>query len=170
MRAFRMTAIRGKPIERQIEVYEEEWLRDHQEAVRCGDLEEVLAVGIGIYTALEHINSVCRANVSRGIDEYCAEDGQAIQGMFQRWLRVCERAVPQIALCEERFGSVELAAEFRVCQQRAQQTLARWVAPVKQRALGLVVDSLSEEEGRRLDEVLRSGEARLRITPRPSLR
>jgi hypothetical protein len=162
-----MTVIRGKPIERQIEVYEEEWKRDHQEVMHCSDLEEVLAVGIGIYTALEHINAVWRANISRGIDEYRAEDGQAIQGMFQRWLQVCEQAMPQIAFCEERFGSVELAGAFRDCQQRAQQTLAHWVAPVKQRALGLVVDSLSEEEARRLDDVLQTGSARLRITPRP---
>jgi hypothetical protein len=162
-----MTAIRGKPIERQIEVYEEEWKTDHHAAMRCGDLEEVLAVGIGIYSALMHINALWRANVSRGIDEYQAADDQGIRRMFERWLGVCERAVPQIARCEERFGSVELAGEFRACQQRAQQTLALWVAPVKQRAQGLVVDSLSEEEARRLEDVLQNGEARLRITPRP---
>ena len=64
-----MTAI-GKPIERQIEVYEEEWQRNHREALTCRDLEEALAVGIGLYTALEHVNAVWRANVSRGVDEY----------------------------------------------------------------------------------------------------
>jgi hypothetical protein len=99
-----MTAIRGKPIERQIEVYEEEWKRDNHEAVRCGDLEEVLAVGIGIYSALEHVNAIWRANVSRGIDEYQTADDQGIRRMFERWLGVCERAVPQVARCEERFG------------------------------------------------------------------
>ena len=161
-----MATVRGKPIERQIEVYEEEWKRDHQEDLRCPELEEVLAVGIGIYSAVEHVNAVWRANISRGIDDFRPEEGQAIQAMFQRWLKVCELAIPQIARYEEHCASVELAGEFRACQQRAQQTISRWVAPVKQKAMGLLVDSLSEEEARRLDEVLQSGAARLRITPR----
>jgi hypothetical protein len=161
-----MAAVRCRPIERQLETYEEEWKRDHDAAMFCLEFEEILALGIGIYSAIEQVYASWQASVSRGEEEFRTEDEQAMKGLFLRWLDLCYHAERQLADYEGQFGVVDFARDFRQTGLRAKGVLANWKPPVRQQAPGLLALTLTEEEAARLEEIQSTGRARLRKRPR----
>jgi hypothetical protein len=118
--------LRERPINRQLEAYEEGWKQHHDEAVRCWDFEENLAVGISIFHALVRIDLARRQRVAQGLEEFHAEEDEAMRECFRRWLRLGEKAMTRLRSFEDRFGAVEGATEFRRCHEEAQEIVAEW--------------------------------------------
>ena len=124
-----MKVPRQRPIDRQLEAYEEAWKQDHIEAMRCRDFEETLAVGIAIFRALVQIDTTWRERVSRGVEEYSVEEDQALRASFLSWLRPCAQGLERLRYFETRFDAVEGSAEFRRCCEEAKEIVAEWKSP-----------------------------------------
>lgn len=121
-------AFRNSPINRQLEAYEEGWTKDHAEAMRCRDFEQLLAVGVGIFHVLVKLDVARRQRIAQGQEEYSEEDDQALQECFRRWLRMGELASPQIRHYESSFWFVDNAADFRQCLEETREIVSEWVS------------------------------------------
>src|SRR5688572_10091585 len=109
---------RHRPVHRQLEVYQDSWQRDHNEAMACRDVEDTLAVGISLFHLLERAERSWRDRVFRGAEDYSGEQDEAIQGLYRAWLQVSAEVRDAVPDFENRFGSVDGAAEFRECVRR----------------------------------------------------
>jgi hypothetical protein len=152
-------------LRRQIAAYEESWKADHEAAMRCRDVEDVLAVGIMTFQLLERREQSWRDRVFRGTEDYRAEDDAATREGFDRWLATTEALLNRVAVLEQQFGSVEGAAELSRCAERARLLLAKWRAPALSAAVGLRESQLDPESAKTLQALLdRAGDAQ---TPPP---
>jgi hypothetical protein len=148
------TERRFDPVWRQIAVYEESWQQDHDEAMRCRDLEDGLAVGVALFHLIERIDQSWRDRVFRGAEPFQAEDDAAIRLLYELWLHPSGRITARIEQFEAKFENVERAGEFRVCRRRALETLAAWSPPALSAAVGLREMTLGAEAAGELQALL----------------
>ena len=158
---------RSSPIERQLTAYEEGWRQDHEEAIRFWDFQENLSVGIAIYQTIAQRSSSWRQRVSLGIEPFRPEDEQEVRNLYVWWLNSCQHALSRLEHFEREFGAIDGAAQFRLCCEQANKAVATWVPPALSKAVGLHAAEFSQQEAGRLTAALESGEARLRMRPRP---
>jgi hypothetical protein len=123
------TTSRRSPIDRQLEAYQEAWKPEHNEAMRCRDFEEALAVGIAIFRALARLDTAWRQRVSQGTETYDPETEETLRGFFHWWLQPCTTAMERLRYFEGRFDAVEGAADFRRCCEETQEILQEWKTP-----------------------------------------
>lgn len=133
-------ALRERPISRQLEAYEDGWKTDHDEAMRCWDFEENLAVGISIFRALVQLDVNRRQRIAQGVEELSAEEDQAMLAWFQWWLRPRDQALARLRALEEKFDTLSRAAEFRHCCEEAEEIVAEW----RPAAPGLAADQMQK--------------------------
>lgn len=142
------------PIQKQLEAYEESWREDHKAALRCRDVEEVLAVGTMIFQLIQRLEQSWRDRVFRGTEEYTAEEEAAIQRYYRAWLPLSEKVLSELLLLERPFGSVEGADELRRCTEQVREILSAWSAPQLSAAVGLREMQLDEQGARELRTLL----------------
>ncbi len=125
------------PAQRQLRAYEESWQQDHDIAMYCGGIEEMLAVGLSTFQLLERVNRSWRDRVFRGTQEYREEANAALQSCYRVWLAVTEAVLAPVPTLEKQFGVVEGAADVRVCVAEARRLLDQWQPPRLATAVGL---------------------------------
>ena len=141
---------------RHLDVFEEAWKADHAEAMRCRNVETILAQGVMVFQFIEWSNESWRERVYRGIEPLTPADEQAIKSAFVRWLALTDEVTTELVQLEAAFGIVENGDTIRDCQTRARRTLANWVAPVLARSPAMRVWDVSEEEADELRDLLNS--------------
>jgi hypothetical protein len=163
-----MTQLRQSPISKQLEAYDEGWMSAHAEAMNCRIFEDLLAVGISIFRAIARSNAAWRQRVSQGLEDFNASTDEERRAWFQKWLQPYEagEVLSRLEGYEAEFGFIEGAMEFRTCYEEAKQILAHWTPPVLSKAVGLHAVKFTAEEGKRLNEILSDGTARLQLQPR----
>ena len=127
---------------RQLEAYEEGWKVDHDEAMRCRDFEENLAVGINIFHSLMQVDVTRRHRIESGREEFIASEDGDMLGWFRWWLRPTEGAMARIRYFEQKFGAVDGAAEFRRCCEEAKEIVTEWKPPVPKRFDGMAAAAI----------------------------
>src|SRR5262249_26292623 len=157
---------RRSPVQRQLDAYEESWLQNHKDALECRDLEDTLAVGIGLYRILAHADRVWRERVFRGAEELSSTTEDSIRESFRAWLQVSELVQGAVSTLEERFGAVESAVEFRTCVDQVRGLLQTWQSPSLSRAVGLREMDISPESAASLQKII--DEAKRHPPPMPT--
>jgi hypothetical protein len=114
--------------------YEEGWQREHDEAMRCRDFEENLAVGVGIFRALVQVDVCRRQRVASGLEKENAQEDDDMLECFKWWLRSGRQALEQLRHFEGKFGTVDGAVAFRECCQETQEIVSEWRRAALQRA------------------------------------
>jgi hypothetical protein len=154
---------------RHLDVLEEAWKADHVEAMRCRDLETILAQGVMVFQFIEWSNESWRERVYRGIEPLTSEDEQAIKSAYIRWLALTDEVATELVQLEAAFGIVENGDTIRDCQSRARRTLTKWVSPVLARSPAMRVWDVTEEEADELRELLNApagAPGRLKVEPK----
>jgi hypothetical protein len=158
------------PLRRQLTAYEESWKQDHDEAMRCRDLEDVIAVGVSTFHLLRRIEQAWRDRVFRGTEAFAPEDDAGYREGYRLWLQTTESLLAQASSLAERFGTVSGAEELQECVRQARDLLAGWRPPALSAAVGLremELDAAAADELRRLlDEANAPGAAPPRAVKR----
>jgi len=119
--------LRERPINRQLQAYEEGLgNKTTRRRMHCWNVEERLAVGISLFHALVRLDLIRRRWLAQGAEEFWPEGDEAMRECFRRWLRSSGKAMAGLRSLEDRFGTVEGAAEFRRCCEEAQEIVAEW--------------------------------------------
>jgi hypothetical protein len=141
------------PIQRQLETYEESWLRDHRAAMACHDMEDTISVGLAVFHLLKRAEDLWRDRIFRGVEEFSSEDDRWIQSLFRSWLSVTEDVLQAVPHLEAQFGSVNGVGELRDCVTEAHSLLADWQPPRLSMAVGLREQTLTPEAAAELDRL-----------------
>jgi hypothetical protein len=101
----------------QVEAYQhtvetESWKTDHQDAMVCRDIEQVLLVGIAIYDGLNRADEMLRIGAATGKAKYTKEIGAAFSALFDWWLSPCGRLELEIHKIQRKGFTVENAEPF----------------------------------------------------------
>lgn len=159
-------------IQRQLEVYEESWKKNHDAVQECWAWEGAASVGLATALLIERATQAWRDRVFRGTEEYSEAANAAHREMFESWRRTTQIALKRLEALAAEFGAVEGAVELQQAEKRVSEHLARWQPPglsagVKLREMTL--DSKSAEELERLLEqpVQHTVESRPRMTEMP---
>lgn len=146
---------RRSPVYRQLEAYGESWKRDHSEAMACRDWEDAIAVGINIFHMIRDREQAWRDQVFRGVMPFSEEDNLDHLGRFAEWLDTTRKVLAEtLPRLEERFGTIEGAAELRACAQEAETVVREWQPPRLSAAVGLREMALSPEAAAELDRLI----------------
>jgi len=148
---------RRSPVQRQLEAYEESWVHDHQAAMACRDREDTISVGIAVFRLIERVEDSWRERVFRGTEDFAEEDDRWVQCLYRGWLPVTEAVLNEVHALEQRFGSVDVAAELRDCAARARSLLRDWQPPRLSAAVGLREMTLTSEAAAELDRIIAAG-------------
>jgi len=90
----------------------EPWKIDHDAAMKCYDLEEMLWVGNGIFDAITQFDENYRARCFAGVTEYDTNHPNTIKEAYAWWLRPSKKIRADIEKCLQRFGHVENSEGF----------------------------------------------------------
>jgi hypothetical protein len=154
-----LTAQRSAPVRRQLTAYAESWKQDHDAAMRCRDVEEVVAVGVSTYALLHDREQSWRDRVFRGTDEYSAEDDAAQREGYRLWLATTEAILVRVVALEQQFGIVEGAPELSEHARAVRALLADWQVPSLSRAVGWRDMTLTPAAAAELERILKEAEA-----------
>jgi hypothetical protein len=145
-----------RQIQRQVDTYRESWQEDHEAAMQCREVEELLAVGIKLFDLLNDVNTTWRDQVGRGLWDYDSAMDQALRSIFAVWQQVTEDILQQTIRLETAFGQVEGARELRDCAVQGKKILTEWQTPAPFSAVGLRDAQFSEEAAQELDAILQA--------------
>lgn len=91
----------------------ESWKADHEQAMRCLELEVVLQMGCSLYEQLRTADESWRIRMARGEVEYDATVDAAFDKLFDIWLSPGALVLEEIAELEAAAYEVEHADTFR---------------------------------------------------------
>ena len=74
----------------------EPWRADHDTAMQCFEMEEILAVGNMAYDLVSFIDAAWQDRVARGKVLFTEEDDRQIGELYRKWIEVSERKVGDI--------------------------------------------------------------------------
>jgi hypothetical protein len=155
---------------KHLDVFEESWKADHEEAMLCRDFEAFLAQGILVFEYLASLDRSWRDLVYRGVEKPDPEAEKAVRESLSRWLRVADELTTEMEQFERTFGMVEGADKIRSYQAKARALIKDWISPAPARAASLRVWDMTEEEADGLRELLSAppgAPGRLKVEPKP---
>jgi hypothetical protein len=154
---------------RYLEVFEESWKADHDDAMRCRDFEEIAAEATKVFELVDELVRQRRECVFRGLQDPNPQLDEEEKNLYADWLRLTEEDVPHLEGLEKTYGVVEGAERLRACREKARTFLAKWAPAVPSMAVGLRVHDLTEEDADELRALLNAppgAPGRLKWEPR----
>ena len=119
--------------ERQVKLYvelmDEQWRRDFDEAQSCLDFEEGLAFGLYLYDRFTRLidswrELAVKAAAAGNTAAYDPKAHEATEHLIRWWLRPCDEVEKRIQFYERRHYQIPDAAKFRSCCAEARWFLA----------------------------------------------
>ncbi len=107
-----------------VEAEAEGWAKDHDDAIACRNVEQMIRLGVGLYDGLESADEKLRLDAARGKFVYTDEVDRAFGKLFRWWLDPCHLVEAEISALEAKSYTVELASAFRERCARARSVLA----------------------------------------------
>jgi hypothetical protein len=108
--------LKFRHVREQLSLYEqqsESCMLDHEDAVRCRDFEELLAIGIALCDLVHRLDEEWRRQVRSGNLQYDPAADSAIQSLYELWFRPCDKLRATLQQLEDRGFTIEGAREFR---------------------------------------------------------
>jgi hypothetical protein len=146
--------IRANPVYAQLSVIDEQWKRNHVNAMEYRDFEEWLAFGIETLERLFRFDEGWRGDVLSGAVPYDPDLDADIRKSFEQWLTTSRVAASHIPQFEQRFGPVEYAAKFRQYIRMVESVLTPDEQFFSDEALVAARDQAIEEHSRGVTEDL----------------
>jgi hypothetical protein len=100
----------------------EAWKKDHDEAMECQDLEDMLGLGIALYHMIRRGDEAWSKKVQAGTVAFDADRAKTIHGAYEWWMIPCDTLLATVQKMEVAF-QVEHAEEFRRCVRRVRHLL-----------------------------------------------
>lgn len=88
------------------------WKLDHDDAMRCFEMEEIIAVGNMTYKLVSYIVATWQDHVVAGSVPYQDEDDRQISQFYQSWVTVSERNLSEIEKLTRNGFEVKGSEEF----------------------------------------------------------
>lgn len=88
-------------------------IAEHQQAMECYELEDLLRVGVQLYDHFVWLDEQWRLRMARGETAYSEEVDQALTQLFDWWGQPCSQVEAHITRMEELGFQVTGADEFR---------------------------------------------------------
>lgn len=95
------------------QMYEEGWKKEHNEAVKCLEFEEILVFGVSIYEFLNRLDEMWRLKVHKKQVEHDPKIDEAIERLYEAWLAPCDMVTARLDSFENAGYEVAGAKEFR---------------------------------------------------------
>jgi hypothetical protein len=108
-------ATTGRALERQLGFYEEEaesWKSDHDRAMDCIDIQEVLSLGLYVFSRIRNIENQWTESLRDRGAVPRKEDAERLSHWFRLWLKVCDELIQDIKSLAQDGYQVESAREF----------------------------------------------------------
>ncbi len=106
----------------QMKLYEEQpapWESDYAAAMRCRDLEEVIAHGVYVFDRLSRFDEETQEDVFEGKLPFDTERDARIIALYEAWARVSRHHSETLAGLEKEGFEVEGSERFRQCYRDA---------------------------------------------------
>ena len=107
----------------------ETWKPDHDLAMACGQLEDLLLAGIESLRGILTCHQGWQEQVLSSQQEPDLAMDKAIWDMYAWWLRPCTRIKRELRFFERQGFTVEHAAEFRACLENLLDDRRRLIRP-----------------------------------------
>jgi hypothetical protein len=151
---------------KHLDVYEENWQRDHQEAMEFWAFQAFLAEGVRVYELIRDTSRLVRRAVYRGfIPPLVPEVAVVEREMFEQWLKTAGWCSPHVGRFEKEYGSVEGAGVFRAYVSEGKAFVADWRPQQVAKAGGSRVWAVTQQEAAKMKALLDAA-APLKVTPR----
>jgi hypothetical protein len=134
------------PIDRQLEAYEESWKQDHEAAMECWMLEDLVLTGLAVFNLLQRSEQAWRDRVFRGALEFDQETNEKCRQSWDGWLKVTRSILAKAAEMETIFGAIGGVSDLRRATAEISNALASWQPPRLAAAVGLREMTLSQNE------------------------
>lgn len=134
----------------------DDWKIDHDSAMNCYELEEMIETGSFLYARLQRAYEVTCRQLYRGMDREPVSLAEDCCKLHSAWLTSAVEFVPFLASYEAEFGSVRGADEFRVQVARVQQLLQNWTVPTSSSTPGVLAWEVSPDEAAQLHELVKA--------------
>lgn len=92
----------------------EQWNGEHETAMQCRDLEELIGIGLSLFNSLKERAHAVQDGIVRGAIQYSPEISEAFVEGYQDWLQPCAAVESAIQRFESRNYQVDKAEEFRL--------------------------------------------------------
>lgn len=102
----------------QIEDQREAWKADHEEAMECRDLEDLIRRGLGLFHVVRLADESWSRKVQSGAAKFNPKFARDINSAYKWWLEPCDEVLAEIQRVERSFP-VEGAGEFLRCYRLA---------------------------------------------------
>ncbi len=143
----------------QIELYAEQsesWKPDHDEAMACRNLEDLIRLGRAVFRGVQNIDEDWSAMIRSGATPLLAKDAEEVADWYRRWYAPCAKVLGDIARFEGLGYTVEGADEFRDCCCQAElknfdvQTVFSAVEQLNQGRARSLAEAMNELRSRSL--------------------
>jgi len=101
----------------------EPWQNDHDAAMRCFDLEEILWVGNGIFDVITQFDENNQSRCLSGAVEYDPELTNSIKDLYRTWFESGSKFIPRLERCRKEFGHVANSEGFLSRRREAEGIL-----------------------------------------------
>ena len=105
------------------EQHDDPVLRYHSAAQDCYQCEQWLQAGISALKWLARSEETARAADAEGLADFTSEVDEAIKGLYVRWLRQSESALPWITRVTQNGFSLDQLPEFEECSSQVRDWL-----------------------------------------------
>jgi hypothetical protein len=146
-----MPTTRRANLRGQIDLYtqqSESWKPEHDEAMACRNLEDVIRLGISIFRGVQRVDQEWSEEVRSGAKSFNKDEAKEVADWYEWWYRPCPKVLGDIAGFEQRGYTVDGATEFRECCRATQLKKLDVDAVLRS------VDQLNSGKGRRLSEAM----------------
>jgi len=82
--------------ETRTETYAERWKKEHDEAMECINLEELIAFGITIFDLINRLDEIWRRKVHENRIPYNPDVDAAIETLYAKWMGPFDRVMAQV--------------------------------------------------------------------------
>lgn len=117
-----MSTVGPSEIERFLAEYSEQaerWKLDHDEAMACRDLEQLLVMGLMLAFSIDMIDTNWRTAMLADQVEYDLAEEEEIRGRYRAWLAPAADILGRIEAMEAKGFAVKWADEFRRAHREA---------------------------------------------------
>ncbi len=111
--------------DRRTEECQDQWKKDHVEAMNCFRLEELVAFGLSIYHFLNRIDEAWRIKVHKKLVGFDHKVEERLISLYRSWLRLSRRLKESISRFEKAKFDVVGADEFRGACREVQGILTQ---------------------------------------------
>jgi hypothetical protein len=133
-----------------LEDQREAWKADHDKAMECRDLEDLIRRGLGLFHIIRLADESWSRKVQAGTQKFNADAARGINAAYKWWLEPCDdvlKAIRQMELSLPVEGAGEFLRCYRLAKNLAGIAVDDLIESVEQVTRGEAVELTEEDWG-----------------------